>query len=129
MQVEAAGRLSGVVTDAPETHFTRSADGTNLDYQMSGDGPLDLVFMYGLDIPIDLLSEDTGFTRIRRRLGAFSRTVWFDLRGYGASEELLAPIVRSFSRQTRCMVRARRLRLQHFQGPCAHPGRLDSRSR
>jgi hypothetical protein len=37
--------ISGsVVTDAPETHYTRSADGTNLAYQVSGDGPLDLVF-------------------------------------------------------------------------------------
>ena len=32
------------MTDAPETHYTRPADGTNLAYQVSGDGPLDLVF-------------------------------------------------------------------------------------
>jgi len=28
------------VTAAPETHYTRSADGTNLAYQVSGDGPV-----------------------------------------------------------------------------------------
>jgi class 3 adenylate cyclase len=78
--------ISGsVVTDAPETHYTRSADGTNLAYQISGDGPLDLVFLPS-GIPMDLLSEDPGFVRVRNRLGAFSRTVWFDARGWGASE-------------------------------------------
>src|SRR5215471_10837934 len=36
--------------------------------------------------PLDLLSEDPGFVRVRRRLGTFSRTVWWDSRGLGASE-------------------------------------------
>jgi class 3 adenylate cyclase/pimeloyl-ACP methyl ester carboxylesterase len=73
------------VTDAPETYYARSADGTNLAYQVSGDGPLELVFLFG-GIPIDLLSEDPGYVRFRKRLTAFSRTVWFDGRGWGASE-------------------------------------------
>jgi len=33
------------VTDAPETHYARSADGTNLAYQVTGDSPLQLVFL------------------------------------------------------------------------------------
>jgi class 3 adenylate cyclase len=74
------------VTVAPETHYTRSADGTNLAYQVSGDGPLELVFAPMSVIPVDLLSEDPGFVRVRNRLGNFSRTVWFDCRGWGASE-------------------------------------------
>jgi class 3 adenylate cyclase/pimeloyl-ACP methyl ester carboxylesterase len=72
------------MTDAPETRYARSADGTNLAYQVSGDGPLDLVFCHWL--PIDLQSEDPGFVRFRRRLGNFSRTLWFDPKGMGASE-------------------------------------------
>jgi class 3 adenylate cyclase len=72
------------MTNAPETRYTRSADGTNLAYQMSGDGPVDLVFLHAL--PIDLLSDDPGFLRVRKRLGTFSRTVWFEARGLGASE-------------------------------------------
>jgi class 3 adenylate cyclase len=75
-----------VVADAPETQYARSADGTNLAYQVSGDGSHELVFLNGLAIPIDLLNEDPGFVRLRRRLGSFSRTVWFDRRGRGASE-------------------------------------------
>ena len=74
------------MTDTPETLYTRSADGTNLAYQMSGEGPHDVVFVHGGGVPIDLLSEDPGFIRVRKRLGAFSRTVWFDARGWGASE-------------------------------------------
>jgi class 3 adenylate cyclase len=74
-----------VVADLSETRYTRSADGTNLAYQVSGDGPLDLVFVH-VGPPIDLLSEDPGFIRVRRRLGTFSRTVWFDHRGMGSSE-------------------------------------------
>jgi hypothetical protein len=60
------------VTDAPETRYTRSADGTNLAYQVSGDGPLELVFDCASAVPIDLLLEDPGFVRVRRRLDSFS---------------------------------------------------------
>jgi class 3 adenylate cyclase len=74
------------VTDDPETRYTRSADGTNLAYQVSGHGPFDLVFVISAGIPIDLLSEDPGFRRVRRRLDTFSRTLWFDARGLGASD-------------------------------------------
>jgi class 3 adenylate cyclase len=73
------------VTDTPETRYARSADGNNLAYQVSGDGPLEVVF-FNLGWPMDLLSDDPGFVRVRRRLGTFSRTLWFDLRGLGASE-------------------------------------------
>ena len=71
---------------APETRYTRSADGTNLAYQLSGDGPLDLVLTHGTGIPFDLLADDAGFVRLRKRLDTFCRTVWFEGRGMGASE-------------------------------------------
>jgi class 3 adenylate cyclase len=74
------------VTDTPETRYTRSADGTNLAYQVSGDGALELLFYYATAVPIGLLSEDPGFVRVRRRLDSFSRTLWFDARGTGTSE-------------------------------------------
>jgi class 3 adenylate cyclase len=74
------------VTDTPETRYTCAADGTNLAYQVSGQGPLDLMFLHSNEIPIDLLSEDPGFIRVRRRLESFSRTLWPDRRGWGASE-------------------------------------------
>ena len=74
-----------MATNTPETHYVRSAEGVHLAYQLSGTGPLEMVFVPAL-YPIDILSEDPGFARLRRRLGTFSRTVWFDARGVGASE-------------------------------------------
>jgi class 3 adenylate cyclase/pimeloyl-ACP methyl ester carboxylesterase len=73
------------MTDAPETQYVRSADGTNVAYQVSGDGPIEVVFLQAA-LPIDFLSEDPGFIRVRNRLNSFSRTVWFERRGVGASE-------------------------------------------
>ena len=74
------------MTDTPETRYTRSADGTNLAYLVSGNGSLDLVFDHASGVPIDLLSDEPGFIRVRRRLDTFCRTVWLDRRGWGASE-------------------------------------------
>jgi class 3 adenylate cyclase len=73
------------VTDVPETRYVRSADGTNLAYQVSGNGPVQLAFLNRI-LPIDLLADDPGFVRVRKRLGTFSTTVWFEARGMGASE-------------------------------------------
>jgi hypothetical protein len=89
-----------VVTRSPETRYTRSADGTNIAHQLSGGGPLDLVFFH-VAYPIDLLSEQPGFVRFRKRLDAFSRNVWFDARGNGASEGDFADAQRQGSRDRR----------------------------
>ena len=75
-----------MVNDIPETRYTRSADGTTLAYRVSGKGPLELVFDTAGGIPIDLLSEDPGFVRFSKRFGSFSHALWFDARGWGASE-------------------------------------------
>jgi class 3 adenylate cyclase len=74
------------VTDAPETHIAYAPDGTGLAYRVSGDGPLDLVYLSGGAFPIELMWDDPGFTRMAKRLGGFSRTIWFEPRGWGASE-------------------------------------------
>ena len=74
------------VSDIPETRYARSSDGTNLAYQVTGDGPLDLVVPGAGSMAIELLWDDPGFLRLCRRLRTFSRTVWFQTRGIGASE-------------------------------------------
>jgi class 3 adenylate cyclase len=74
-----------MVADVPETHFARSADGTNLAYQISGSGPIDLVWS-GAGVPFELLWDDPGFERMATRLGSFSRCIWPVHRGWGASE-------------------------------------------
>jgi len=74
------------VSDVPETRFTHSADGTRLAYQVSGAGPLNVVFDRDDAMPLDLMWDDPWFVRLSKRLGAFCRTVWFEQRGVGASE-------------------------------------------
>jgi class 3 adenylate cyclase len=74
-----------VVTDVPETRFAVSADGSNMAYQVSGEGAVGLLFV-GEATPIDLLWDDPIFVRLSKRLGRFSRTVWAEPRGTGSSE-------------------------------------------
>jgi class 3 adenylate cyclase len=74
------------VTDAPRTRYARSSDGTSLAYQISGEGPLELVWLPSMGLPIELSWDDPGLIRVHKRLTAFSRTVWFEGRGFGASE-------------------------------------------
>jgi class 3 adenylate cyclase len=57
----------------------------SLAYQVAGDGPLDLVFPLDLIAPMDLLWDEPGHVRVAKRVGGFSRTVWFGGRGSGAS--------------------------------------------
>jgi class 3 adenylate cyclase len=74
------------VADVPETRIARSSDGTGLAYNLVGEGPLDVVFLAGGAVPVELLWDDPGFQRIAKRLASFSRTIWMDPRGWGASE-------------------------------------------
>ena len=74
------------MTETPPIQYARSADGTKIAFQVSGEGPRDLVILGGGAIPFDLLWDDPGFIRFSRRMSTFSRTIWFDLRGWGASE-------------------------------------------
>jgi class 3 adenylate cyclase len=81
------------VSDVPETRFTHSDDGIRLAYQVSGEGPLHLAFVRDEAMPLDLMWDDPWFLRLSRRLGGFSRTVWDETRGAGASEgDLLAAL-------------------------------------
>jgi class 3 adenylate cyclase len=73
------------VDERPETRYVKAPDGVSIAYQVTGDGPLDLVFPPGLAIPIDMLWENPSFVRFAKRLGGFSRTIWRELRGIGAS--------------------------------------------
>jgi len=73
------------VDERPITRYATAPDGVSIAYQVTGDGPLDLVFIAGLAIPIDLMLDEPSFVRLAKRLGNFSRTVWSDPRGLGSS--------------------------------------------
>jgi class 3 adenylate cyclase len=70
----------------PETKYVRSVDGTKIAYQVIGDGPIDLLVLAGVGTPLDLMWDEPSLSRISRRLGGFSRAIWLEPRGMGASE-------------------------------------------
>ena len=75
----------GAVEDPPDTGYLKTADGASIAYQVCGEGPLSLVFLPEMGIPIDLLWDEPGFRRFARRICGFSRVVLTEGRGIGAS--------------------------------------------
>jgi len=69
----------------PETHYARSGD-VNIAYQVSGDGPLDLVLVPGFVSHLDLDWEEPRYAHMLRRLSSFARLIRFDKRGTGLSD-------------------------------------------
>lgn len=77
-------RLVGV-DERPDTRYAKAPDGVMLAYQVTGDGPVDVLFLAAHALPIDLLWEEPSFVHFAKRLSGFSRTVWYEARGIGAS--------------------------------------------
>ena len=77
----------------PETHYTRAGD-AEIAYSTVGDGPVDLVWAYGLMTHLELKWEEPSVAAMLRRLAEFSRLILFDRRGSGLSsrgDRYLAP--------------------------------------
>ena len=70
----------------PETRYARLGE-DRLAYQVLGDGP-DQVLTMGAFGHVDLMWEDPGVALFLRRLASFSRLIYFDRRGTGASDPL-----------------------------------------
>src|SRR5579863_7718942 len=69
----------------PETRYAKSGD-LSIAYQVTGSGPLDLVFVPGFVSNVELTWEQPGSARFFSRLAAFSRLILFDKRGTGLSD-------------------------------------------
>ena len=90
-QYALAGRARGWVghmEPVPETTFARAPDGTFLAYQVSGAGPLDVVFLVGGAIPVEDQMEGRECASFIRRLSAFGRVIRLDRHGIGMSDPL-----------------------------------------
>ena len=72
-----------------ETRYTRSGD-ASIAYQVSGEAPLDLLFLPGWISQIEQLWEAPGNRRFLESLLRFSRLIMFDSRGTGLSDHGLA---------------------------------------
>jgi class 3 adenylate cyclase len=73
------------VTEVPETRYVVVGD-ADVAYQVVGDGPIDLLYCYGLGSHIEHCWEIPGQTEYLNGLAAFSRLIFFDRRGSGASD-------------------------------------------
>ncbi|HZK91753.1 MAG TPA: adenylate/guanylate cyclase domain-containing protein [Stellaceae bacterium] len=73
--------------DPPETRYAKSGD-LSIAYQVTGSGPLDLVFVPGFVSNLDTMWETPGWAHWFTRLAQFSRLIRFDKRGTGLSDRM-----------------------------------------
>jgi pimeloyl-ACP methyl ester carboxylesterase len=71
----------------PETQYARSGD-VNIAYQISGEGPFDLVFIPGYVTHLELHWSIPSFVPFLERLSSFARLIRFDKRGTGMSDRV-----------------------------------------
>jgi pimeloyl-ACP methyl ester carboxylesterase len=71
----------------PETRYAKSGD-VSIAYQVSGEGPVDLVMTPGTVSNVELLWAHPLFAAWRERLSSFSRLILFDKRGTGLSDRV-----------------------------------------
>jgi len=69
----------------PETRYARSGK-LHIAYQVTGHGPVDLVFVHGWISHIEHLWEEPSIARLLNRLASFSRLILLDKRGTGLSD-------------------------------------------
>ena len=69
----------------PETRYALSGD-VHIAYQLTGEGPFDLVFVPGYVTHMELQWTLPGFEGFLDDLGAFARLIRFDKRGTGMSD-------------------------------------------
>ena len=77
--------------EPPEIRYTRSGN-VVLAYQVTGEGPLDLVFVPGWISNIEMAWELPEFARFLARLSGFARLIWFDKRGTGLSDRVAGAV-------------------------------------
>jgi len=77
------------MTERPETRYAKSGD-VHIAYQVSGNGPIDLVYVPGFVSHLEYQWEDPHTERFLKRLGSFSRLIRFDKRGTGLSDRMTA---------------------------------------
>src|SRR5205085_11056513 len=66
-------------------------DGSHVAYQVSDDGPLDLLLLPAEFISIDVVEEEPRYRRALECLSSFSRLIRFDRGGVGLSDPLVSP--------------------------------------
>jgi class 3 adenylate cyclase len=70
-----------------ETRYVAVGD-AEVAYRVVGDGPFDLLYFFGLSSHVDALMDDPRLRPLTDGLASFSRLIFFDRRGTGASDHL-----------------------------------------
>jgi class 3 adenylate cyclase len=70
-----------------QTKYT-TVDGSMVAYQVTGDGPVDVVYMLGIGSNFEHWWEYPPFARMLERMSTFGRLILFDRRGSGISDAL-----------------------------------------
>jgi len=71
----------------PETRYARSGD-VSIAYQVTGDGPFDVVHVPGFVSHVEFAWEVPGMAAFNRRFSSFCRLIRFDKRGTGMSDRV-----------------------------------------
>jgi class 3 adenylate cyclase len=74
----------------PPVRYAKSGD-LFIAYQVSGDGPIDLIWAPGSTSHLELQWENSYFVRFVERMSAFCRLIRFDKRGTGMSDATKDP--------------------------------------
>ena len=72
-------------TRVVETRYARSGD-VSIAYQVTGEGPFDVVFVFGWVSHVEMVWQVPGYRELFERLGSFARLIIFDKRGTGMSD-------------------------------------------
>jgi len=73
--------------EVPDVQYAKSGD-VNIAYQVSGEGPFDLVFVPGYVTHLELHWAIPSFAPFLERLSSFCRLIRFDKRGTGMSDRV-----------------------------------------
>jgi class 3 adenylate cyclase/pimeloyl-ACP methyl ester carboxylesterase len=72
---------------APEIRYTQSGD-VSIAYAISGEGPIDIVFVHGYMSNLEVEWEDPGHVAFFTTLASAARLIRFDRRGSGLSDRV-----------------------------------------
>jgi class 3 adenylate cyclase len=89
--------------ETPETRYV-AVGAADVAYKVVGDGPLDLLYSFGLGSHVELIWDVPLFAAALARLSAFSRLICFDRRGLGASDGVALGAMPTWEEWTEDMV-------------------------
>ena len=83
--VPSRGVATSLMDDRPETKYADTGEG-QIAYQQFGTGPPDLIYMTSLESHAEMIWDHPVPVHYFERLASFSRVLYFDIRGSGASD-------------------------------------------